>query len=37
MLVINTTNQVMKNLHGNGVKFPEEKNAFIPVITNMAA
>ena len=37
MLVINTTNQVMKNLHGNGVKFPEEKNTFIPVITNMAA
>ena len=36
MLVINTTNQVMKNLHGNGVKFPEEKNTFIPVITNMA-
>ena len=37
MLVINTTNQAMKNLHGNGVKFPEEKNTFIPVITNMAA
>ena len=37
MLVIKTKNQGMKNLHGNGVKFPEEKNTFIPVITNMAA